>query len=561
MHDAQPHSLAIITTESVAIGDGDHPHNVLHKESVMNMCERSVLILVLAATGCAASEGVAPERTEPERTATIRQSVTLDDRIAACSADPRVAAGVVALDTCVGADLFLRETFNGNGRSCATCHPVAHNFTIDPAFISQLPANDPLFVAEFNSQLADLEVPAMMRQFGLIRENVDGFAPDPTTHFVLRSVPHTLSLATSITNPPNAPNPPANRTGWSGDGAPDSGALRDFQNGAIKQHYTRSLSRVEGTDFRLASSSELDRIDHFMRQLGRLNELDLTTVVMTDSDAEAGRQRFLTVGCNACHGNAGANASFGGGGNRNFNTGVESARNAALAAFPRDGGFLASPANPDGSFGDGTFNAPPLIEAADTGPFFHTATTISGASAHNTSVATSIEEAIAFYDTPAFNNSPSGLVAPINLTSQEINNIGRFLRGLNAAFNISLASRRVQAISILLDTFLFDDGNIRTDLMTLAISDAQDALRMLQEVPNLDATAKNALSDFISLAPAFADSGPCGTGLAGEPLVDPNCTDAGPGSRVDHLLSLLSTALAGVGSHLTLQIGDGVLMF
>ena len=523
----------------------------------MKTCERFVLIMgLVAAAGCVASEGAAPERAAPERTTTTRQSVTLNDRIATCSADPRVVAGVLNVDTCVGGDLFLRETFNGNGRSCATCHPVAHNFTIDPAFISQLPANDPLFVAEFNSQLTHLEVPAMMRQFGVILENVDGFAPDPTTHFVLRAVPHVLSLATSITNPPNTPNPPANRTGWSGDGAPGTGALRDFQTGAITQHYTRSLSRVVGTDFRLADSGELDRIDHFMRQLGRLNELDLTTVVMTDSGAEAGRQRFLTVGCNGCHGNAGANASFGGGGNRNFNTGVESARNSALAAFPHDGGFLASPANPDGSFGDKTFNVPPLIEAADTGPFFHTATTISGASKHNVAVATSIEEAIAFYDTGALQTFIDSSFAA------EIDNIGRFLRGLNAAFNIAIAIRRVQAVAVLFDTFIFDDGGFRAALIQLAISDAQDALRMLSEVSNLDASSKNALSSFISLAPHFADSGPCAAPIAaGDTLVDPNCTDGGPGSRLGQLLSLLSTAQTGIGSNLSMQIGDGVLMF
>ena len=524
----------------------------------MRRCEGFVLLIgLMAVDGCTTSEDPVPERTT-----TTRQSVTLNDRIATCSADPRVVAGVLNVDTCVGGDLFLRETFNGNGRSCATCHPVAHNFTIDPTFISQLPANDPLFVAEFNSQLTHLEIPAMMRQFGVILENVDGFAPDPTTHFVLRAVPHVLSLATSITNPPNTPNPPANRTGWSGDGAPGSGALRDFQTGAITQHYTKSLSRVVGTDFRLADSGELDRIDHFMRQLGRLNELTLTSVVMTDSGAEAGRQRFLNVGCNGCHGNAGANAAFGGGGNRNFNTGVESARNSALAAFPHDGGFLASPANPDGSFGDKTFNVPPLIEAADTGPFFHTATTISGASSHNVAVATSIEEAIAFYDTPAFNSSPAGLGVPINLTAAEIDNIGRFLRGLNAAFNIAIAIRRVQAVAVLFDTFIFDDGGFRAALIQLAISDAQDALRMLSEVSNLDANSKNALSSFISLAPHFADSGPCAAPIAaGDTLVDPNCTDGGPGSRLDQLLSLLSTAQTGIGSNLGMQIGDGVLMF
>src|SRR5262249_32772065 len=147
------------------------------------------------------------------------------------------------------------------------------------------------------------------------------FAPDPRTNFVLRSVPHTLSLSTSVTRPPGSPNPPADRTGWSGDGAPNAGALRDFMTGAIRQHYTLTLARVPGQDFRFASDAELDDIDGFMRKIGRSNELVLNTVVMSDARADAGRTSFLTVGCNGCHGNAGANA---GGSNANFNTGVES---------------------------------------------------------------------------------------------------------------------------------------------------------------------------------------------------------------------------------------------
>jgi len=161
----------------------------------------------------------------PEETTVARQSLSLNDRITACTSDPRVVAGTVSVDVCVGADLFFRETFGGNGRSCATCHRVDHNLTIDPAFIATLPANDPLFVAEFNPDLAGLEIPAQMRGFGLILENVDGFAPDPRTHFVLRSVPHTLSLATSVTRAAGDPvTPPAERTGWSGDGAPGGGS-------------------------------------------------------------------------------------------------------------------------------------------------------------------------------------------------------------------------------------------------------------------------------------------------------------------------------------------------
>ena len=96
-----------------------------------------------------------------------------------------------------GAKLFFEETFKGNGRTCGTCHPANNNFTIDPAFIATLPANDPLFVAEFNPALALLERPALMRQFGLILENLDGL-DDPTNKFVMRGVPHTLGLQVSL---------------------------------------------------------------------------------------------------------------------------------------------------------------------------------------------------------------------------------------------------------------------------------------------------------------------------------------------------------------------------
>ena len=510
----------------------------------MKVCDGLVLMIgLVAGAGCVASEEPA-DLPDQLATATATQGLTLQDRILACNQDPRVKIGVLSSDSCVGGDLFLRETFNGNGRSCATCHAVTRNFTIDPDFIATLPANDPLFVAETNPNLARLEIPKVMRRFSLILENVDGFAPDPTTHFVLRSVPHTLSLATSVTNPSGAPPTPANRTGWSGDGAPGAGALRDFQTGAITQHYTASLGRIPGLDFRLAVDGELDRIDHFMRQLGRVNELDLATVVLNDAGAEAGRQRFLTVGCNACHGNAGANASFAPG-NRNFNTGVESARNAELALFPHDGGFLASPANPDGSFGDGTFNTPPLIEAADTGPFFHTATTVSGASAHNTAVATTIEEAIAFYDSPAFNNSPSGRAGPIDLTAVEIDNIGRFLRVLNTTFNTALARTRFEAAGSMLKILGGTGFTTGTGLFRLAKVEIDDALRVLNEVPNLGGAAKTALQNAsIALADMIATA-----------TVDDRK------AKIDNIRTLLTTASNGFGSNLTYRIGDGPVMF
>ena len=233
----------------------------------MRLHRSSIVLALLAGAGCVANGGspagepssAAPDQaTEPSGEPSadpagdpaigpaFAASVTPTDVAATCAVDPRVVVNAVSATTCIGANLFFRAPFGGNGRTCATCHRVNNNLTIDPKFIATLPKTDPLFVAEFDSVLEDLEKPPQMHEFSLILENVDGFAPDPTTHFVLRSVPHTLSLATSVTRPPGSPNPPADRTGWSGDGAPDAGALRDFMTGAIRQHYTKTLARDGG---------------------------------------------------------------------------------------------------------------------------------------------------------------------------------------------------------------------------------------------------------------------------------------------------------------------------
>jgi hypothetical protein len=512
-----------------------------------------VLIALLAGAGCAATDA-GPSATEsaetavdpsqdpsldPSAAASVQASITFDDRVSACSSDPRVVVGAVTLDTCVGADLFFRAPFGGNGRTCATCHRVSNNLTIDPTFIATLPATDPLFVAETDPALKDLEKPPEMHQFGLILENVDGLDA-PRTKFVLRSVPHTLSLSTSVTRPPGSANPPAERTGWSGDGAPDSGALRDFMTGAIRQHYTRTLARVSGTDFQPATDTELDHINQFMHRTGRNNELALTSVVMSDAGADTGRTLFLSVGCNGCHGNAGANLASGG--NANFNTGVEASRNAALAMFPIDGGF-GTTANPDGSFGDGTFNVPPLIEAADTGPFFHTATTIAGSPGHDTDTATVIEDAIAFYTTPAFRNAPNGFSIKLNAT--QINDVGRFLRGLNAAFNAAIAIRRIDAELKIDAQFPDTQLTLQRRLIHLANVEVGDAIHDLSGAQNLDAASLSSFQD------------------AATQLTTAQTTTDEP-TRVAALKTakqLLDQAAAGIGTNLSFTIGEGSVMF
>ena len=52
-----------------------------------------------------------------------------------------------------GRDLFFKETFKGNGRTCGSCHRAENNFVIDPVFMVGLPKDDPLFAAEFVPEL------------------------------------------------------------------------------------------------------------------------------------------------------------------------------------------------------------------------------------------------------------------------------------------------------------------------------------------------------------------------------------------------------------------------
>jgi cytochrome c peroxidase len=429
---------------------------------------------------------------------------------AACQADPRVQSGVVSLTECIGADIFFKENFNGNGRTCGTCHRVERNFAIDPAFIARLPNSDKLFIAEHTTDglpLDNLEIPSQLRARGLILENVDGTEPEgPTVRFVLRSVPHNLSMSMSIKRSPVTVEIPEELTGWSNDGSPTTGTnasgvamtgrLADFTNGAINQHFTRSLNRVVGTDFRQATEPEGQAVATFMKQLGRLNDVDLNNITFSDAGAEAGRQRFFTVGCNNCHGNAGAMVPGSIDGvptppaNGNQNTNVETVRNLALAGFPSDGGSGTFPnAVPPNPIGSRSFATPPLIEAADTGPFFHTDTQVIGAPAESTSSAQTIEQSVAFYNSQAFvlqfGQGP--------LSATDIANVGRFLRAINAVFNIQMASNRIIGARNMGNNL----GNVaRVDRMQrrmaqMTLFELDDAVRVLSGVANLNVAQAN----------------------------------------------------------------------
>jgi mono/diheme cytochrome c family protein len=364
-----------------------------------------------------------------------------------------------------GRQIFFAETFAGNGRTCGTCHREERNFTIDPTFVASLPKDDPLFVAEFQPALKqNFENPRLMREHGLILENLDGF-DDLANRFTQRGVPHVLGLRTSIASPQGP------RTGWSGDGAPADGSLRAFATGAVIQHFTKSLDRVAGVDFRLPSDEELDALEAFQLSLGRQADLQLP-LPLKGTVAKRGQEIFLdnTLGkCNICHRNAGANATLGtaDAGNANFDTGVED-----LPDQPADLTGELMPADDGlGTPGNRTFNTPPLVEAADTGPFFH-----------NHAVET-IEGAVGFYDGEAFNNSPAGRFlkstdpngAGIELDATQIVAIAAFLRVINALENIRSSVdclTRSAAMG-------FAERQEALRLLRLAAHDTNDGIRVL----------------------------------------------------------------------------------
>src|SRR4029079_19808746 len=113
----------------------------------------------------------------------------------------------------------------------------------------------------------------------------------------------------------------------------------------------------------------------------------------------------------------------------------------ALAlGLPRDGG-VGQILTMFGSFGNTDdlpsplghiefveLNSPPIVESADTGPFFHNHTI------------EDLESAVAFYGTPAFQTTLGASVTPVSISGDpndpDVRAIAAFLRVLNALENI-----------------------------------------------------------------------------------------------------------------------------
>lgn len=327
-----------------------------------------------------------------------------------------------------GENLFRHELFNGNGRTCVTCHIDANDFALTPAGIADrfdASPHEVLFAAEFDPALAELENACLMRggnERGLILENIDGFAAAP----VFRNPPHLLNIR---------------RTAPYGLSAiePD---LRAFSRGAVIQHFPKTLARnadpaAGPQDFRIPSDFELQALAAFMDGImfpadGNLdqNRMMAFAVEQGGDKPAIDRGRLLVGGtlgkahCFRCHGGptrSKADGSLGtGAGNRSFDTGVSQlAQNQDDACIGGPGDpTLALPAEAGGAR---EFETPPLIGVARTAPYFH-----------DNSV-TALRDAVAFYAGDEFAASPAGrlLPSPVVMTDEDIDDIVAFLEAIS----------------------------------------------------------------------------------------------------------------------------------
>jgi hypothetical protein len=115
--------------------------------------------------------------------------------------------------------------------------------------------------------------------------------------------------------------------------------------------------------------------------------------------------------------------------------------------------------------GDQTFNVPPVVEAADTPPFFH-----------NNAIAT-LEGAVAFYTSDTFNDSAAGNGRAFVLDQVDVNAIGAFLRALNALESIRSSNAY--------DERAIDPAELAPakELVEIAIAETTDAIEVLTEGP------------------------------------------------------------------------------
>ena len=199
------------------------------------------------------------------------------------------------------------------------------------------------------------------------------------------------------------------------------------------------------------------------------------------------------------------------------------------------------------SFGDGTFNTPPLIEAADTGPFFH-----QHGFGQSPDPTAAIESGVAFYATGLFLSSPAAKDldkrfggVPVNV-GPVIGPIARFLRVLNASFNLAMAKQRLDASRQLNIAFWGYRDDIQKGLLRLASEEIDDARRVLVNGgADLHAAQQSSLASAQALLSQAATA------------TDPAIRKA----RTESAMTIVDAAKNAFGTNMTFQLGTGNLMF
>ncbi|MCI0541243.1 MAG: hypothetical protein L0Z50_39075 [Verrucomicrobiales bacterium] len=365
-----------------------------------------------------------------------------------------------------GENLFLRETFLGNGRTCGTCHVPAERFSLPPSRVANLSDSDPLFINEQNvnqlvvssaesinpsavsgtTQPSDLEIGSII--VGSLGGSATVLSGSGNTYRIIGggslNIPGNVisdrkgnrgtlsSFASGNLNGPTPSNTDTNGlensallrgpralileniNGFTQNGfmrgspslmnvkftAPyglsgDFADLQSFAANAVRQHFTRSLNRTEGVDFRVPTSEELDAMAAFQDSLTlpaneNFDEANRFERFLTNDSQRSGRDMFLGASrCSVCHGGrtlSHSDGQFGttAGINESFDTGI-----AGRSNLPTEQA-IGQPANTR------RFNVPSLIGLKRTAPFFH----------GNSS--TDLETAVFLYNTTVFADSPAG---------------------------------------------------------------------------------------------------------------------------------------------------------
>jgi cytochrome c peroxidase len=238
---------------------------------------------------------------------------------------------------------------------------------------------------------------------GLILENIDGFTNPHSSNHVFRKSPNLENAKRTS---------PFGLSGLLGG----SLSLGMFTPAAVRQHFSRTINRVIGVDFRLPTLDEEVAMSAFQqtRNVPADENFNLDRFATTTAQI-AGRTAFFgTAKCSKCHSGpvlADTDGTIPGKtGNANFNTGIDfMPLNTAGDLLPMEGG------------GTREFNTPALFNVRNHAPFFH-----------NGSAAT-VRQAVEFYSSGPFQGSPAATeVGGLAFTnSAEIDNIVAFLEGLS----------------------------------------------------------------------------------------------------------------------------------